>query len=123
MAISRDSGRRPLQVSVAPLPTQTGGLRRPAMAVLFVSEPDKGPETDQAFLQRAFALTEGEARVSAALTQGKSVEEIALASGVTQGAVRTHLKRVFSKTGTRRQGELISLLMKNGGALRVNGGR
>jgi DNA-binding CsgD family transcriptional regulator len=121
IAISGHSTGRPLKVTVAPLTPPTAGKHRQPMAVLFLTDPDKGPEPDLAFLQRAFSLTAAEARVSAALTQGKSVEEIALASGVTLGAIRSHLKRVFSKTGTRRQGELISLLMASGRPLRANG--
>jgi DNA-binding CsgD family transcriptional regulator len=118
MAISRDSAGGRLKVTVAPLPAQTSDQPRLPMAVLFITDADKGPEQDLAFLQRVFSMTAAEARVSAALTQGKSVEEIARAFGVTLGAIRVHLKRVFSKTGTRRQGELISLLMTSGGPLR-----
>jgi len=38
---------------------------------------------------------------------------------VSMNTVRTHLKRVFAKTGTARQADLVSLLLSGVEALRV----
>jgi DNA-binding CsgD family transcriptional regulator len=62
-------------------------------------------------LATRFGLTPAEGRVAAQLAQGKSVREIALELHVTHHTVRSQLKSVFQKTGTRRQGELIHRLL------------
>jgi DNA-binding CsgD family transcriptional regulator len=56
-------------------------------------------------------LTPAEARLAAALVRGFSLEEAAAELVISRNTARTHLKRVFAKTGTCRQGELISLLL------------
>ncbi len=121
VAISRDAARRPLQIVIAPLPPQKADTHRQPAAVLSISDPDGGDYLERTFLRKTFALTDAEARVSAALTRGRNVEEIALAFGVTLSTIRCHLKRAFLKTGTRRQGELISLLLSTGNGFRMNG--
>jgi DNA-binding CsgD family transcriptional regulator len=45
------------------------------------------------------------------LLQGKSVEEAAAAMGVTVNTARTRLKRIYNKTGIRRQPELVRRLL------------
>jgi DNA-binding CsgD family transcriptional regulator len=61
-------------------------------------------------LQSLFDLTPAEARLARSLTEGEPLETIAMKSGVTRNTLTTHLKRVFAKTGCRRQAELVGLL-------------
>ena len=56
-------------------------------------------------------VTPAEARVACALVRGLSPQEAADACGVALGTVRTQLKAVFAKTRTRRQAELVRLLI------------
>ncbi len=63
-----------------------------------------------------FDLTRSEAEVTSHLAQGLSIEEIASRKGASISTVRTQIKSVFAKTGTKRQGELVSLVL-NGPAL------
>ena len=62
-------------------------------------------------LQRRLRLTRMEARVSARLAEGLSVNEIAGALGVRISTVRTHLKSAYAKTGARGQTDLIRLAL------------
>jgi DNA-binding CsgD family transcriptional regulator len=50
--------------------------------------------------------------VAGRLVAGRSVEEIGAESGISTETVRTHVKRVLSKTATGRQAELISLVLR-----------
>jgi len=50
--------------------------------------------------------------VTGKLGGGKSAQEIAEEMGVCLETVRTHIRRVLSKTATARQGELISLVLR-----------
>ncbi|MEZ5742656.1 MAG: LuxR C-terminal-related transcriptional regulator [Sphingomonadaceae bacterium] len=41
---------------------------------------------------------------------GKRRKDIALTLGLSESTVRTHLSRIYEKTGAKRQAELIRLL-------------
>ncbi|WP_085317210.1 alpha/beta fold hydrolase [Derxia lacustris] len=57
-----------------------------------------------------FGLTPAEARVTQQITLGRSLDEIAVGLSVSLNTVKTHLKRVFSKVGVRRQPELLQAI-------------
>ena len=61
-------------------------------------------------LQALFDLSPAEARVAAMIAEGHSVKTIAELLSVQPNTIRVQLKAVFSKTGTGRQPELVSLL-------------
>lgn len=60
--------------------------------------------------RQLFNLTESEARFASALASGLSLTEAAAAQGVRISTARTHLARIFQKTETRQQSQLVSLL-------------
>ncbi len=101
----------PLTLEVAPLrPTALGfGEARPAVLV-FLRDPEAPIAV--ARLRELFGLTRTEAAVAAALVRGQSLEEIATAMHIGLGTVRTHLKRILSKTGTHRQAQAVALLAR-----------
>ncbi len=114
--------RMPLTAMAAPFPVArslAGCAGRGAILLL------KDPETPGAAgdaLREIFGLTRAEASLTAALAQGDSLETFAAAGGVTMNTARTHLKRVFEKTGTCRQGQLISLILRSSAYLAARGG-
>lgn len=57
-----------------------------------------------------FDLTPAEARIALALAQGRTLLEAATSSNVTIKTGRTYLERIFAKTGTRQQSQLVALL-------------
>ena len=61
-------------------------------------------------LRSLFALTPAEARVACHLV-GETVDEIAEALHVGVATVRSHVQHLLAKTGTRRQSELVRLLV------------
>ncbi len=112
LALPRPSGLRPYAVLVAPLregPFELG-INRPA-AVVFVSDPECRPQPPAEFLARLYGLTPAEARLAAQLLAGASIKEAAEHLQVTERTARWTLGRVFTKTGTRRQSELIRLVL------------
>jgi len=90
------------------------GLRWSGQGVraVFVSDPDRAIATTEATLMRLHGLTPAEAAVTVELLQGRSLEAAAAELGIALQTARTHLKKVFAKTGTRRQSELVLLLLK-----------
>jgi DNA-binding CsgD family transcriptional regulator len=109
--LSRANSDRPLHLLVAPLSQAAAREPRPACMV-FVSDPDAAPKSNEKYLQRLYGLTLAESKLAALLIQGKDVKDIADQLHVTLNTARTHLKRIFDKTNTKRQAELISLLLR-----------
>jgi DNA-binding CsgD family transcriptional regulator/PAS domain-containing protein len=63
-------------------------------------------------LQNQWGFTAAEAQLAQSLMQGQSLAEAADQGGVTINTVRTQLRSLFDKTQTRRQAELIRLLLR-----------
>jgi DNA-binding CsgD family transcriptional regulator/PAS domain-containing protein len=71
-----------------------------------------GKAADPAIIRDMLGLTLGEARIAAHIGSGLAPRETAARLGITEGATRTTLKRVFSKLGVSRQSELAVLLTR-----------
>lgn len=104
--------RRDLAAWVMPL---DGGVCREfaapfaAKAAVFVRElGDTSAFAGELFVKR-YGITPAECRVLMMLAQGMSIAETCDALGVTQPTVKTHLSRLFAKTGTGGQSELMRL--------------
>jgi DNA-binding CsgD family transcriptional regulator len=110
-------GRRPLTLLVTSL-GPAGGVAGGSWRAVFLSDPERGIESGEEMLARLYELTPAEARITGELLQGHTVEEAAAELGVTVHTARTHLRHVFSKTDTRRQSELVLLLLNGPGQLR-----
>lgn len=63
-------------------------------------------------LSRALGFTRSEARVADALIAGLGTEEIAEVFDIRRDTVRSHIKRLLAKTGTRGNAELQKLLLR-----------
>jgi DNA-binding CsgD family transcriptional regulator len=59
---------------------------------------------------KLFGLTPAERRVLAHIAAGSTPRETASRLGVGEATVRTHLLRIFDKTGVHRQPELVALM-------------
>ncbi|WP_082616611.1 helix-turn-helix transcriptional regulator [Massilia sp. Root418] len=103
------SGHLPLTLSVAPFMLGGGCAEGTPCAIIMARDPETVTASAEV-LQQLFQLTPAEAAVSRALAGGASLEDIAAATGVSVNTVKTHLHRVYGKTATRRQGELIALI-------------
>lgn len=121
--MARPSGRRTLGALVTPISSRArdglgfGGVEASA-ALVVVSDPSWDEETSEPVLRELFHLTSAEARVTWALARGLSVEEIAEQANVAISTVRSQLKQILDKTGTRRQAELVSLVLRSLAPLR-----
>jgi DNA-binding CsgD family transcriptional regulator len=70
-----------------------------------------GGGEDELWLAALFELTPAEARVARQLLQGLTIDEIAAQSDRSAATVRTQVNALLAKTQTRRQSELVQLLM------------
>lgn len=110
IAVPRSSGRRSLALLITPLRSAaTGGDR--AMACVFLSDPERRPRLPADLVARLYGLTPAETRLALALAEGRRLDEIAAAFGVTRNTVTYTLRNLFRKTQTDRQTDLISLFL------------
>src|SRR5262245_49842429 len=116
MRALRPSGKRSYGVLVTPLsfrdrdrdPLRT--VLRPAVCIL-IADPDGARTLPVERLQDAFDLTEAEGRLATRLAAGEGLRSAAQSLGITYGTARVRLAEIFQKTETRRQGELVNLLL------------
>jgi len=109
---SRPSGLPPWRVLVAPLrDTHLRVGPGQADAVVFITDPAAVRLPSAELIAQSFGLTPAEARVAALLARGSGIPAVAEALGVSINTVRTHAARVFEKTGTERQAELVAVLL------------
>jgi DNA-binding CsgD family transcriptional regulator len=86
-------------------------LRMPDAAVLlFIVDPANRAGVSPTLIMDAYGLTPAEARVALATSSGLGIPEAALQLSLSPNTIKTHLRRVFAKTGTAGQGELTRLM-------------
>jgi DNA-binding CsgD family transcriptional regulator len=82
-----------------------------AFAALTFYHPRSAPLVDEQVLATAFDLSRAECRIALLLAEGLTQKEIAAHVGVQHDTVRKQLQSIFQKTATRRQPDLLRLLL------------
>jgi len=113
LTLSRGTGRSPLSLMIAPISKREphGFHGRGPVAVIFVTDPDRILKPAASQLREQFGLTPAQAAFAIEILSGDGIQAAADRLAITRATARTHLARVFEKTGTRRQSELVRLLM------------
>lgn len=111
--ITRTSGHPAYVLNPAPLPPENefGSARDRAHVIVFIVDPGAPIALDAALLKKLYGLTAAEVRVAERMCAGNSTLQAAKAMETAGSTVRTQLKSVFAKTATRRQSELVKLLI------------
>jgi DNA-binding CsgD family transcriptional regulator len=81
-----------------------------AVAAVFVRKAELELPHPVAALTKRYELTAAETRVLFAIVEIGGVPEVARMLGISQATVKTHLQRIFGKTGTARQADLVKLI-------------
>jgi DNA-binding CsgD family transcriptional regulator len=105
-----------LQLEAVPfIPASRTDSRRPesqpSLMLVRVSLPDGQAELMSVFRER-FALTGAESRVAIEVAEGRKPSDIAGRLGLSVHTVRSHLKRIFQKTGVHSQAGLVRALLQ-----------
>jgi DNA-binding CsgD family transcriptional regulator len=88
-----------------------------AVAALFVQKASEPIRTLPQLIARSYQLTPTELRVLLAIVEVGGVPEVAEVLGIATSTVKTHLGRVYEKTGTKRQADLVKLVAGFSGPL------
>ncbi len=103
----------PFVAHVLPLTSgarRQAGQRHSAVAAVFVRKTSmEGPLLPEV-IAHTYRLTPTELRVLLAIVEVGGVPDVAQALGIAETTVKTHLGRVYQKTDTRRQADLVKLV-------------
>ena len=112
MLLGRSSGLPPLVVHVKPVavPQPDYGARHIAALILII-EPRSQHRIDPELVARTLGLTPAESQVAVWLAEGKSVREMAEATGRTHAAIYWHLRQIYEKLFISRQVDLVRLVL------------
>ena len=120
LLLQRTNQRTALTLLVRPLqqgwiigaPSQTG-------AIVLILDPSLSVETTAAELSQLCGFTATEARFANLLMDGLPLDRCVARLHCQHTTARAHLKRMLRKTGTRHQSELVRLLLKTIGLVRL----
>ena len=112
MRLHRAAVLQPFVVHVKPVGVRQMdfGARRVAALVL-ITEPGHVSHIDPALVAATLGLTPAESRIAAWVAEGRTVREIAVATGQTEGSVRWYLHQVYHKQGLSGQADLVRLVL------------
>lgn len=122
MSVSRPSGKVSWGVVVQTIDSDqwTEGKHRPCVAV-FVRDAEGKAHPPVKLAQQLFQLTPAETSLAIQLANGLSLEEAAEMLNIRRNTARAHLRSIFSKTGVRRQTELVRIFLNSVAWLGVKG--
>ncbi|MBN9217680.1 MAG: helix-turn-helix transcriptional regulator [Mesorhizobium sp.] len=100
-----------LAVQVMPLENRSlrGGLDRRAAVAVFIGDAAAPLEMPADAMRLLYELTPAEQRVFELVVAGEKTADIARTLGVAPSTVRSHLLKVFEKTGRHTRGDLVKL--------------
>jgi DNA-binding CsgD family transcriptional regulator len=113
--------RAPLTVLVVPHRSRLAWIdvARPR-AILFIADPEEAVPLGCRSLCDDFGLTPGEARLAREILKGDGLRGASDRLSISLATAHTQLAHVFDKTGTRRQAELVRLILQSQPAVRDN---
>ena len=114
LSISRPSGQVNLGVVVELIPSQdwVEGKGQPTVVVYVRDAVGKSLVSNLATAQ-LYNLTPAETGLAMELANGLSLEEASEVLNIRRNTARAHLRSIFSKTGVRRQTELVRILLNS----------
>lgn len=113
-SISRPSGKVSLGVVVELIPTQelVEGKGKPTV-VVYVRDAVSKSLMSNVVTSQLYNLTPAETALVLELANGLSLEEASEALNIRRNTARAHLRSIFSKTGVRRQTELVRIMLNS----------
>lgn len=111
LPLARNDGSRDLLCMVGSLIDDALEETEGAAIMLIMSDPATRPPLMPSMLESLFGLTPTEAQIASAFADGLRTDEIATRFEISPTTVAFHKRNLFDKTQTRRQADLIALLL------------
>ena len=84
-----------------------------AALIVYITDPNHHQLAPQQLVSQLFGLTPTEAKLATLLADGLSLTEAATEMNVSEGSARSYCKRIYAKTGLKRQAEVVRLVLKS----------
>jgi DNA-binding CsgD family transcriptional regulator len=91
--------------------TARGSEERQPIVMLFASRPCETSLPDVQQLRSHFGLTHAQAKLAVEIAKGKGLKACTQRLGIAMTTGRSHLRQIFDKTETRRQAELVRVIL------------
>lgn len=114
LSVTRPSGEVSLGVVFETVPDRgwVGGKEQPTL-MLYVRDAVNKSSVSSATAKQLFDFTPTETALALELANGLSLENAAENLGIMRNTARAHLRAIFSKTGVRRQAELVRVMLNS----------
>jgi len=114
MSVTRPSGLVNLGLVVESIPSLDWAEEKgkPA-ALVYIRDAASKSLASEVVTKQLFNLTRAETALAMELANGLSLEEAAEVLNIRRNTARAHLRSIFSKTGVRRQTELVRILLNS----------
>jgi DNA-binding CsgD family transcriptional regulator/PAS domain-containing protein len=112
--VRRPSGARSYVIQLSSLPRSNEFSRgeKAALAIVFITDPDRTPVLSRSVLESTFGMTAAECMLAQEILSGDSLERVAERLQVSVNTIKTQLQSIYQKTDTHRQAQLTKLLMQ-----------
>ena len=112
MLVRRDAPLPTLALHVKPVSSRVADYRsRRVAALVLIVDPVTRVRVDPDLVEATLGFTPAEAEIAAMLAEGRTLRQIAAATGRGYSTVRTHLKHMFAKLGVSRQFEVAQTVL------------
>ena len=112
VTVRRSGALPPLRLHVTPVGSrETDFAAWPVAALVLVGDPGGETRIEPGLIASTLGLSPVESRVAALLAEGRTVSEIASATGRKVSTIRTHVQHIFAKQGISRQVDLVRLVL------------
>ncbi|MFK0570372.1 helix-turn-helix transcriptional regulator [Endozoicomonas sp.] len=118
MSVSRPSGEVNLGLVIEMIPRfDISDHNNNSYAVVYIRDSAGTSKASSDIAKKLFGLTPSETALSLQLANGLSLEEAATSLGIRRNTARAHLRSIFSKTGIKRQSDLVRIFLNSVAAL------
>ena len=104
--VAAQPSQRKLHLFVFPLKCDGA----PNAVAVYMCDPNRRLKPREEVLRDLYHLTAAEAKLACELVNGCTIEESSQRLNIKLNTARSHLKKIFAKTHTTRQGEMIRIL-------------
>ena len=114
MVMTRPNGAPPTVLHVIPVDDADMSFRSSRVAALLLIieiDPTRPARIEPDLMAATLGLTPAESVVAALIAEGRTIRDIARATGGEEDTVRRHKKLVFSRVGVSRQVDLVRLVL------------
>ncbi len=114
MSVTRPSGLVNLGLVVESIPSlEWADEKGKPAALVYIRDAASKSLASEVVTKQLFNLTKSETALAMELANGLSLEEAAEVLNIRRNTARAHLRSIFSKTGVRRQTELVRILLNS----------